>query len=113
MSQQQAAQLLSKVLSNVAKYSVVAGVGITALQSSLYTGVDRAQLLHASWVPSKIGTPSHLTRSALLVLGHLLHVTTAEATALSIGRLDGCLGYFSLQVLLLGALTIARLQHDK
>ena len=38
MSQQQAAQLLSRVLSNVAKYSVFAGVGVTALQSSLYTG---------------------------------------------------------------------------
>lgn len=38
MSQQQVAQLLSKLLGNVAKYSVVAGVGVTALQSSLYTG---------------------------------------------------------------------------
>ena len=38
MSQQQIAQLLSKFLGNIAKYSVVAGVGVTALQSSLYTG---------------------------------------------------------------------------
>ena len=38
MSQQQVAQLLSRLLGSVAKYSVVAGVGVTALQSSLYTG---------------------------------------------------------------------------
>ena len=38
MSQQQVAQLVSRLLGSVAKYSVVAGVGVTALQSSLYTG---------------------------------------------------------------------------
>ncbi len=39
MSQQQVAQLLSRLLGSVARYSVLAVVGVTGLQSSLYTGL--------------------------------------------------------------------------
>lgn len=38
MSQQQAAQLLSRVLGGIARYSVVTGIGVAGLQASLYTG---------------------------------------------------------------------------
>lgn len=38
MSQQAIANLISRVLGSVAKYSVAAGVGVAALQTSLYTG---------------------------------------------------------------------------
>lgn len=38
MAQQEAAKALAKVLSNVARYSVILGIGGSALQASMYTG---------------------------------------------------------------------------
>lgn len=38
MAQQEAAKMLANLLSKVARYSVVLGVGASALQASLYTG---------------------------------------------------------------------------
>ena len=35
---QQATALISRLLGNVARYSVATGIGVAALQSSLYTG---------------------------------------------------------------------------
>ena len=46
MSQQAAAQLLSRVLGGIARYSVATGIGVAALQASLYTGqrsLDRSE----------------------------------------------------------------------
>lgn len=41
MAQQEAAKALAKVLSNVARYSVILGIGGSALQASMYTGERR------------------------------------------------------------------------
>lgn len=40
MAQQEAAKALANLLSKVARYSVVLGIGGSALQASLYTGAS-------------------------------------------------------------------------
>ena len=41
MAQQQAAQQVAKLLSRVGRWSIVLGVGGSALQASLYTGAGK------------------------------------------------------------------------
>lgn len=103
MSQQQAAQLLSKVLSNVAKYSVVAGIGITALQSSLYTvdGGERAVMYDRinGVLPEPVGEGTHF-KVPWLQMPNIMDIRTRPRTISSVtGTKDLQMVNISMRVL--------------
>jgi prohibitin 1 len=103
MSQQQAAQLLSKVLSNVAKYSVVAGVGVTALQSSLYTvdGGERAVMYDriSGVLPDPVGEGTHF-KVPWLQMPNIMDIRTRPRTISSVtGTKDLQMVNISMRVL--------------
>ena len=59
MAQQQAAAALANLLSKVARYSVILGIGGSALQASLYTGAHRAECAGHASQDASVSQPGH------------------------------------------------------
>lgn len=94
---------MSKVLSKVARYSVVAGIGVTALQSSLYTvdGGERAVMYDriSGVLPEPVGEGTHF-KVPWLQMPNIMDIRTRPRTISSVtGTKDLQMVNISMRVL--------------
>lgn len=93
MAQAEAAKALANLLSKVARYSVILGIGGSALQSALYTGVRRTGRGAAAWPPHALPPPTPTQRGswapsdaihACMSLGQLLEPARRVGRAVAV-----------------------------
>ncbi len=86
MAQQQAAQQVAKLLSRVGRWSIVLGVGGSALQASLYTGACNCAVTWSMSPGLQMATHAHEGHEQM----HAIQSSAVAPTCPCLARLWGC-----------------------